>query len=161
MENWHDCQCHKSPFWVNIYLWANAGGVGGGCVSFCLQMTGYANAGSEPCAPEWRDVVSHLPIMRNMQESVKKASRVWFVSSEGRGGGRAVGSASWFSAQILHQSLVWSCILCKMQYLGLMGRISESWEAINESFLFLESRLKLLYHLPQSSVNFNVSLGLR
>lgn len=48
----------------------------------------------------------------------------------------------------------------QMQYFGLMGRISEGWEAINESFLFLESRFELLYYLLQSSVNFNVSLGL-
>lgn len=36
-------------------------------------MTGYADAGSEPGAPERGDVFSHLSVMRNMQESVKKS----------------------------------------------------------------------------------------
>lgn len=154
MGNWHDCQCHKSPFWVNIYLWANAG------MCFLPFTNDWVCRCREWawCPRTWRCLLSSL---RNEEHAgICQKRHPGFDLCLLNKGDCTVGSASWFSAWVLHQSLGWSCILCKMQYFGLMGRISKSWEAINESFLFLESRLELLYYLPQSSVNFNVSLGL-
>lgn len=60
-------------------------------------MTGYADAGSEPGAPERGDVFSHLSIMRNTQGSVKKKHPEFDVCLRNKGD-CTVGSASWFSA---------------------------------------------------------------